>query len=211
MTQDVIAPARSLASPVSYWIHPGKAGATVVNRVSGYRWARGLSGRWRQTTGPAISPVSVVAALIADPTTTGEDIGAVLRQTVVPWITVLSRATRIARTGMGVSAGRVRQMHDLAHAVMADSEQRPHRIMMVVVDPGALAAAYSADADLEVGPARLALRYNAVTARRSGAGRWPVTIAYPMRDNLTADLVALLAARRPGQTYLAEPAPAGTA
>lgn len=190
--------------PASYELD-NLGGARVVNHESGYAWARGAAGYWRQLVPAIPSAGTEVARLIAHPDTTGEQVASVLRRTPLPWITTLRRAAALAEREMGVAHARAREMADLVHAVMASSENEAHHLVLFTDDPQALACAYRADADLE--PAPLVAKSLRHTADVVGA-RGPAFELIPpacRRLDLVHVLVQLQARTLPGQRYGLEP------
>jgi hypothetical protein len=191
------------------FILDGEGGAIVVNRDTGYRWQRGARHRagllWHQVSPRPAGASNQAARLIAHPDTTGEDLAGVLRMAMAePWISLLRRAERIARQELGVDPGRIRQMHDLAHAVMAASEQLPHRVVLIVDDPAAVAAAYQADTAL-AGTHVEAAAYRYSSGTRAAAGeRVLMTLPVP-REQLISELLTMLENARPGQRFAVEP------
>lgn len=194
-----------------YLIDTDRSGARVFSLRSGATWARGFSGRWRRVPAGAATPPFRIALTMTLSDVTGEDVAGELRQVVAPWVSTLRAAERIAVSEFDAAPARVRELHDLVHAVMADTELRPHRIVQVVDDPDALAASLDADADLALSScAALAFRHAAVLVRQHGTGVGQVGDVYPHRSVGLGVLVELLGNRRPGQTFRIEPAPTST-
>lgn len=187
----------------------GDGGAVVFNRDNGYRWERGARHRhgllWHQVSPRPAGASNQVARLIAHPDTTGEDVAGVLRMALAEsWISLLRRAEGIARRELGVDPGRIRQMHDLVHAVMAATEPLPHRVVLIVDDPAAVAAAYQADTALAgTHVEAAACRYSSGTRAVAGE-RVPMTLP-ATRESLAHELLRMLEDVRPGQRFVVEP------
>lgn len=187
----------------------GEGGATVINRDTGYRWQRGPGWRhgalWHQVSPRPAGASEQIGRLIAHPDTTGADLAAVLRLAVAePWVSLLRRSESIARAQLGVTADRVRHMHDMAHAVMAATEQLPHRVVMVIDDPCAVAAAYQADAAL-AGTHVEAFGFRYSSGVRPAADERIIRTLPAPRESLADELVRMLGGRRPGQRFVVEP------
>lgn len=185
----------------------GAGGAVVINRETGYRWQRRphkTAGQWWWQVSPARAGATRrTAGLLAHPDTTIGDVAASLRLALAePWQTLLQRAEGLARDELGVSRGRIDHVGVNVRAVMEASELLPHRVLMVVDDPDALAASYRADAALAGGYVEsFAFRHS---ARQQSEGPTVMTPPAP-RGELVPELLRLFEDCRPGQRYVVEP------
>lgn len=209
--------------PVTYRL-TGAGGVLVDNHTTGRHWRRLRSGRWVEW---GVTPVPVAQRIarlmvdcMCDERLPVDRVAAALRQAVTPWLPLLRQARNLAETHPDVSALAGRRVFDAVLAMMEASEGRPHRLVMVISDPAALAAAFDAEADLEArprdpddvdagGPGTATMRWAAGVVRSTGPGQWPMPGQYDVRGTGALDaLVAALGAKRPGQRFLLEPIPA---
>lgn len=188
----------------------GQGGALVMNRDTGYRWVRGPRARygvlWQQMSPRPAGATTRAAMLIAHPDTRGGDLAAVLRTALAePWPSLLRRAESIARDEIGVSAERIRVMHDLVTAIMVASELLPHRVVLVVDDSAALAASYRADAALAATHVEATgYRYSASVCPQ--VGERDVRSPDLARELLLPRALEIMMDLRPGQRLVVEPA-----
>lgn len=196
--------------PVTYQLVG--AGAVVTNHQTGRVWRRQTSGRWVETTRSAVPIANRVAGRIRATCAGnhGESVATVLRQAITPWLQLLERGRGIAVDQLGVTTQQARTVVEQTIAAMRGSEYRPHQLVIVIDDPLALAAAFEADADLEMESAttRIIMRWAAATIRATGAGRWVMPGWFPTRNaDAGGALVDATRARRPGQRFHLEPVP----
>lgn len=187
----------------------GAGGATVTNHGGGYRWERGPRPRngawWNRVSPRPVGATRQAAQLIAHPDTRGDDLAALLRGALAePWPSLLRRAERVAREELGVTADRIRAMRDLVTAIMAVSELLPHRVVLVVDDPAAVAAAYAADAEL-AGTHVEAVGYRYSAGVQRAAGERVVMSTELPRERLVTAWLEVDREARPGQHVVVEP------
>ncbi|MFI7608832.1 hypothetical protein ACIBTV_27480 [Micromonospora sp. NPDC049366] len=211
MTTDIqaraeqIARARALGDVTWTLNDPTGRTLTLTNGATGKSWTRDAYGHWSPAVRPKRAVARIAALLLTRADGYAEAVAALLRQDIRPWRELLDLGAT-AVIGAGCRPDWAWAGRDQVAALMHATEQRPHRMVLVIDDADAYAASWYADAATATDAAwAFYLRSQGREAELAGQGETTID-TYDTRGEAALVLVTFRGGgQRPGQSWRVEP------